>query len=96
VHIGATWRIRWIDVSLAAAMRAVAVFTVVTVLFFNCFFAARPAENTDSRVTNQLELSAIPGFWPTRLYVLLLFLFFDDFCQTDYLNIYRTDLHRDW
>ena len=77
-------------------MRAVAVFTVVTVLFFNCFCAARPAEYPDSRVTNRLELSAIPGFWPTRLYVLLLFLFFNDFCQTDYLNIYWTDLHRDW
>jgi len=41
-----------------------------------------------------LVRSAAESSRPSGLYVLLLFLIYNDSCQTNYLNIYRTDLRQ--
>jgi len=57
------------------------------------------AEHQANQLTDQLAIiNRRRGKWPRGLQsgfaLHLVFLFFDDLCQTNYINIYQTDLHR--
>jgi len=48
--------------------------------------------STATRIIGQPEAAAVGGFMFCLLFVIFSFIF-NDFCQSNYLNIYRTDLH---